>query len=232
MGAGFPEGSLKNRVAELLKSDNPKKILNEVTKYQARQVINPLFSFLYSSDPVMKWNSVIAMGAVVSRLADEDIESARVIMRRLMWNLNDESGGIGWGSPEAMGEILASSEILADEYASILLSYSRKDGNFQEHEFMQRGLLWGIGRFAEIRPDLVKDSISHLALYLESPDAVVRGHAARIIGLAGTNDNQAELAQLLDDDSEIQTYISQNIVNCRIKDLAGEALERLKARDI
>ncbi|MEA3417440.1 MAG: hypothetical protein U9R02_15080 [Thermodesulfobacteriota bacterium] len=53
------------------------------------------------------------MGVVVSNLADHDMESARVIMRRLIWNLNDESGGIGWGSPEAMGEIMARNNRLA-----------------------------------------------------------------------------------------------------------------------
>jgi hypothetical protein len=46
------------------------------------------------------------MGEVMAHLADKDMESARVIMRRLMWSLNDESGGIGWGAPEAMGEIV------------------------------------------------------------------------------------------------------------------------------
>lgn len=25
------------------------------------------------------------------------MDSARIVMRRLMWSLNDESGGIGWG---------------------------------------------------------------------------------------------------------------------------------------
>jgi hypothetical protein len=58
-------------------------------------VINTLFSFLYNSDPAIKWNAATAMGAAVARLAHEDTESARVIIRRLMWNLNDESGGIG-----------------------------------------------------------------------------------------------------------------------------------------
>ena len=75
-------------------------------------------------------------------------------MRRLMWNLNDESGGIGWRArPEAMGEIVARSERLADEYGHILISYLDPDGNYLEHPLLQRGLLWGIGRFAHARPE-------------------------------------------------------------------------------
>lgn len=95
------------------------------------------------------------MGAFVANLADEDIESARVIVRRLMWQLNDESGGIGWGAPEVMGEILARHEGLAGEYANILTSHIKEDGNSLEHEPLQRDALWGVARLAQVRPDLV-----------------------------------------------------------------------------
>ena len=123
------------------------------------------------------------MGHVVSQLADRDLEAARVIMRRLMWNLNDESGGIGWGSPEAMGEILAAHSGLAHEYVHILLSYAREDGNYIEHEALQRGLLWGIGRLSERRPELVRGAAVFLLPYLASQDGMIRGLSARIMGL-------------------------------------------------
>jgi len=48
-----------------------------------------------------------------------------------------------------MGEILAAHNGLAQEYAHILLSYAREEGNYLELEALQRGLLWGIGRLAE-----------------------------------------------------------------------------------
>ncbi|HID31456.1 MAG TPA: HEAT repeat domain-containing protein, partial [Desulfobacterales bacterium] len=117
------------------------------------------------------------MGAVVANLAEKDMESARVVMRRLMWSLNDESGGIGWGAPEAMGEIIASHEGLAKEYVSVLISYVREDGNFLEYEALQRGAIWGVGRVAQARPELVQNAVPHLVLFLESPDAAVRGLA-------------------------------------------------------
>ncbi len=93
----------------------------------------------------------------MANFAEEDMESARVIMRRLMWSLNDESGGIGWGSPEAMGEIIASHDGLAKEYAHVLISYVWEEGNFLEYEPLQRG------------------AGPHLLPYLESTDAAVRG---------------------------------------------------------
>ena len=219
--------ALKPKLFELLKAPNFDPALEKILQIPAFQVINSLFSFLYNENPETKWNAVTAMGAMVSKLAQEDMESAREVVRRLMWNLNDESGGIGWGSPEAMGEILASQEGLAMEYSPILLSYARENGNFQELETMQRGVLWGIGRLAQIRPGLLKDASQHIIPYLKSPDATVRGLAAWITGLLGAEDARQSLEQLLEDENPIRIYLDRSLVECRVKELAVEALKRL-----
>ncbi|MCD6297594.1 MAG: HEAT repeat domain-containing protein [Deltaproteobacteria bacterium] len=221
--------ALKKRVLELLKSANFEKELESLSCLPARQVINPLFSFLYNLDEQIRWRAVIAMGVVVAKLADEDMESARVVMRRLMWNLNDESGGIGWGSPEAMGEILACHKTLAEEYSRVLVSYAREDGNFQEHELMQRGVLWAIGRLSQVRPEQVKDAGPYIMPYLESPDAVVRGLAAWIMGLLGVKEARPGLENVMDDEGEVQMYLERRFVKRRVKELAREALARLMA---
>ncbi|MFC1869605.1 DVU0298 family protein, partial [Thermodesulfobacteriota bacterium] len=108
---------IKKKVIELLKLPSVLPALEELSRIPDRLAVNSLFSFLYSEDPLIKWNAVTSMGAIVSKLAHEDMEAARVVIRRLMWNLNDESGGIGWGSPEAIGEILSSHKALAEEYS-------------------------------------------------------------------------------------------------------------------
>jgi hypothetical protein len=215
----------KRKVGQILQSGDDDLIIRILSDLPGRKVVNPLLSFLLSTDQVIKWSAVNAIGVVVARMADTDMESARVIMRRLMWNLNDESGGIGWGSPEAMGEILASHEGLAKEYAHILISYGRKDGNYLEHQLLQRGLLWGIGRLAQGRPGLIADSSSYIMPYMESEDAVVRGLACWIMGLICEKDAQRILGHLADDTSEIQIYINRKMINCRVMDMAKNALE-------
>ncbi|UCE53561.1 MAG: hypothetical protein JSV31_30715, partial [Desulfobacterales bacterium] len=147
---------LKRKISELLRRDDVEKSIAEICRLPARQVVNPLFQLLCSVDEKIKWNSVTAMGAVVSSLAEQDLESARVVIRRCMWNLNDESGGIGWGCPEAMGEAMARNQKLAEEYWCILLAYIQPDGNFLEHEILQRGALWGVGRLAHTQPKLLE----------------------------------------------------------------------------
>ena len=215
---------VKRKVLEIIKSDDLDQVLGELCRLPSRQVINALFSFLCSTEEEVKWRAVTAMGAVVTNLADEDIESARVIVRRLMWQLNDESGGIGWGAPEAIGEILACHEGLAGEYANILTSYIREDGNFLEHEPLQRGALWGLARVAQVRPDLVQDAKSYLIHRLGSTDATVRGLAALTLGLLGAEEARLELEDLSADDTEVHLYVDRQIGVRRVSELAEQAL--------
>jgi hypothetical protein len=130
---------LKQYLQTRMQAENFNDTLLAILDLPARKVVNPLISFFCSRDAILRWRSVSALGAVVARLADENRESARVVMRRLMWSLNDESGGIGWGAPEAMGEITARHAGMAGEYGHILLSYLAEDGNYLEHEVLQRG---------------------------------------------------------------------------------------------
>ncbi len=211
---------LKKNILELLKDERFEKNLEKICQLPARQVVNPLFSLFYSTDERLKWRAITAMGAVVSHLAERDLESARVVMRRLMWNLNDESGGIGWGSAEAMGEIMARSSRLADEYAHILISYIDKDGNYLEHEPMQRGVLWGIGRLALERPDLVRSAAQSIIPHLKSQGATIRGLAAWVMGMLGMEESCSDLAHLTTDETELQIFIDCRFLKCRVKDLA------------
>lgn len=214
----------KRKVLEILKSDDLDRVLDELARLPARRVINYLFPLLCSGDERIKWRAVTAMGAVVANLADEDIESARVIVRRLMWQLNDESGGIGWGAPEAIGEILACHEGLAGEYANILTSYIKEDGNFLEHEPLQRGALWGVARLAQVRPRLVQDAKSYLVQPLGSTDATVRGLAALALGLLGAEEARLQLEDLCADDTEFRLYLNRKMGVRRVSELAEKAL--------
>jgi hypothetical protein len=213
---------------EILKSDNLDQVLDELCRLPARQVVNSLFSFLCSSDEQTKWRAVTAMGTVVANLAHEDIESARMIIRRLMWSLNDESGGIGWGAPEAMGEILACHEQLAREYANILTSYIKEDENFLEHEPLQKGAMWGVARLAQVRPHLIQDTKSYLIQRLDSSDARVKGLAALTLGLLGAEEVRLQLEGLSRDDTEIHLYLDRKMGVRRVCELAELALATMR----
>ncbi len=215
---------LKKKILDFLGQENFNAGLDKICEMPEKQSINPLFSFLLNSDPLIKWRSVTAMGVVVSQLADKEFEAARIIMRRLMWNLNDESGGIGWGSPEAMGEILAVQGALADEYHKILFSYLDFEGNYLEHEILQRGVLWGIGRFAHARPQLAKSVLRLLIPLLDSRDDYIRGLAAWTCGLYVHIPDDDRLSRLAQDDTLITFYTNHHLKEISISSLVKQQL--------
>jgi hypothetical protein len=218
-------GGLRSRVDALLQSDDLDERLSGWSEFPPRQVINPLISFLCcSDDQLKKWRAVEAIGYVMSRMADENMESARILMRRLIWSLNDESGGIGWGSAEAMGEIMAVHERLADEYYRILVSYIREDGNRLENDLLERGVLWGIGRLAQSRPHLLQDTANHILPFLDSQDSVHRGLAAWTLSFLKFESARRKLEALLEDQAEVIVYEFGKLNRYRVGDLAGRAL--------
>lgn len=170
--------AMRNHLERILAGSDFDAVLNEISRMPARRAVSPVIGLFCHREALVRWRAVSAFGVIAAGLADRDMESARVVMRRLMWTLNDESGGIGWGAPEAMGEAAARHARIADEYGRILLSYVREDCNFLEHQMLQRGLLWGIGRLAHSRADAAAAAGPFLVPFLESGDPYHRGFAA------------------------------------------------------
>lgn len=216
---------LKARIGHLLEQADFSAALATIRQIPGRQAVNPLFSLLYSVEETIRWRAVTAMGVVVCRMADSAMESARVVMRRLMWNLNDESGGIGWGSPEAMGEITAGHAGLADEFACILTSYIDPAGNFLEHERLQRGVLWGVGRLAHARAQLVKAAGAHLPAFFDSPDPYLRGTAIWAAGPILDKQLRSLVQDRLTDHARLRLYRRRVIGETTVGELAREALK-------
>lgn len=153
--------NFKREVLKFLEQDDFENQLKNIHNFPPMKVVNALLSFLVTTNQTIKKHTVTAMGEVVSRIAEEDIESARIIMRRLMLSVTEESGGIGWNTPEAMGEIMARSEQLANEYHKILISYTLGGGNELDFEGLQKSVIAGLKRLAEVHPHLVKE-VMHL----------------------------------------------------------------------
>lgn len=192
------------------------------------RVISSLMSGLYHTDEQVKWHTVTVFGQVMAGIARTDMEAARVIMRRILWNLNEESGGIGWGMPEAMGEIMAVNRQLAEEYAHMLVSYMREE-NFLELPALQHGLLWGVGRLAMVWPELLlkNDADGYMTLFLESPDEVVLGLASRNFGILRIKEAAYHIRGFVDIGQPVRLYEDRRIVATTVGALARQALARI-----
>ncbi len=196
-----------------------------------QQAISPLFSGLCSTDVSVRWRSITAFGSVVSAMAAKTPEKARVVMRRFIWSLNDESGGIGWGAPEAMAEIMAVSPIMAAEYHNHLLAYIHEDhcrpDCFLEHAPLRRGAVWGVGRLSQVRPDLTRSSAEDLLCALNDCDPVIRGFAAWTVGILQLSHAATLLEAMSSDQTSMEIYRDRVLIQTTPATLAGEALLRI-----
>ena len=219
----------KRRIASLLKSLDINAVIEELRQLPAAKVINPLIGALCSTNETVRWHAITALGPVMADLAEQDMEAARVVIRRFMWSLNDESGGIGWGVPEAMGEVLSCHDDLAEEYTHILVAYMREDGFYLELEPLQRGLMWGLARLAGVKPELLKarNAIVYLLPYLNSSDSSVRGLAAWGLGLLQAQEAIPGLKGLVSDTSRVTYFQDRTFVSDTVGGLAEKALANI-----
>ncbi len=170
---------MKKKIPLLLDKRDIEPVLPELLQYPAQKLLGALYTALLSPQKLIKWHAVTAVGATVNRLAETDMEQARVVMRRFMWTLNDESGGIGWGSPECMGEIMARRQDLGLEYSRILFSYLAQgdtgSDNYLEYLPLRRGAFWGLARLAQGDPALSREGVSQVqkALKQESDPEIL-----------------------------------------------------------
>ena len=171
--------STKQQLKQYLQSPQWRDHLEEIAAGGASHV-GPLFSFLLLGPQTMH-RAAVALGLTTARLAEREPEAARNIIRRFMWHMNEESGNIGWGIPEAFGESLAASPALAKDFHRVLASYLidlGRDDNYCDNDLLRRSCYWAVGRLAQARPELCAGARPWLRKGLEDNDVICRGMAA------------------------------------------------------
>jgi hypothetical protein len=126
-----------------------------------------------------------------------------------------------------MAEVMANDERLANEYGCILISYIQPACNYLEHEILQRGVLWAIGRLAHSRPQHTRTIGGYLLPYMKSGDPILRGLAAWAAGPAGDTETIPRLNELADDPCELMIYRNGKFDYYTVGQLAQEALSQI-----
>ncbi len=235
MAAGLSSRQLKRQVRQALATDEWRQRLDELAglvgqKGTTRQhLITALLAALSSGQIQVRWRAVFVLGRVVAAIAESDPEAAREVMRRLVWGLNEESGAVAWGAPEALGEIMAGSPALADEFANLLTAYVSNCDMALDFAPLRAGAVWGLGRLAQARPELMRERSAEeplLALSQES-DPQVRGLAAWGLGWLGGERAAERLAELAPDEAMLELFDQGDLQSISVGQIAKEALERL-----
>jgi rubredoxin len=227
----------KEKVKSLLARDDYAGLV-ELAEGHGGKTGNILISLAAELDEITRWRAIKGLGLVTARLYRIDPEQARRVLRQLIWNLNEESGGIGWGMPEAFGEILARQPDLAREYACILTGYLVNPENCLDHEPLQQGLVWALGRVKEFAPEDRESIKRALFTLLKQAQGGLRTMTVWTLGELGA----WEALPLLDDlptgeqmitvmtGDEVKTIAFSEVVDRtkkRLRDLHEKEVEKL-----
>ena len=207
---------LKEKVIFLLRERKLEELAGLVAG--KRSNLRYLNRLLYDLDDLLRWRAVEGMGAVADRLAGEDPEAVRIILRTLLWTINEESGGIGWSAPECIGEIIYRRPEMFGEFASIVLSFAGE-------QMLRRGVVWAAGRIAQARPELVREAVPGFTAFLDDPDPVVRGYTLRFLSIMGEKPDFERHRHLLADRSVVPVYENGALKEATVAGLAAGLLK-------
>jgi methylated-DNA-[protein]-cysteine S-methyltransferase len=146
--------------------------LVDAARQRIGRVLRHLTSRLYTEDYAEKMRVVRALGAVFASADAVDRRRAVDTLRRFFWALNDESGAVPYGMPEAIGEILAVRPDHQAEFLPVLCSMLTHEDMVQTGP-IEQGVIWALGRVgppvAEISPQAVQ-GLAHTARHHDDPE--------------------------------------------------------------
>ncbi len=181
-----------------------------------------LISCLFDETELICFRAAEALGVVCAIEAGRGLNKVRRVIRHLLWLMNDESGGVCWYAPEAIGEILVNVPKLRDKFIPILCSF------IQEEPFEQ-GVHRAMYRMSKLDPDMLPDMPVELIESLDDPDPVIRGCACEIVGTLQIYAAEDKVKSLLYDNTEYKLYDfeSREFVHKSVGSAATDALVAL-----
>ena len=194
---------MKKRLRELLRHRDFDELL--VMVGQKRRLLGTLIPFTFHPDPLVGWRAVEAMGVAACRIAEDDPDYVREHLRRLVWLLNDEPGGVCWRAPEAIAEIIRDRPELFSDFIPmvvfLILNLAEED-----LDHFRPGILWAIGRLGGVAGDHVPAALPAITSALDHTDPQVRGMAVWCLGQVGQAKHLAGRLDLLSDEGLVDLY--------------------------
>jgi len=148
--------------------------LRRVAQAQPAKTLRYLVGRLYTAEEGSRQKVIQALGEVTREPGVFSEEKTRGLLRRFFWWLNDESGAVPFGIPEAIGVVLAARPELQQEFLPLICSMAHHPDLLQAGP-IERGVFWALGHIgrpaALCSPEAVK-AVAYAAQ--QHPDAQTR----------------------------------------------------------
>lgn len=222
------ERKRKKLLKKTLSQDDWRDRFREIIDKDDPGIYAGLMSLLCDSDALVKRRAAVAFGDLSEKYNRKEPEKTRNLLRRFVWQLTEESGGIAWGVPEAMCEVLSRDEKLAESYVDIVFSYAVEDDagldNYLEFDEFRSGVFWGLTRLAENFPKLITERADIVGKAVRSEtDPEILAYLCIICERAGIKLETFLRETCLHIDEEVDLYLEDKIVNLSVSDLARKA---------
>lgn len=177
---------------------------------------------LYETNENLIWTTIEVIARLMEKWWKEgEEENVREYIRNLFWSLNDESGGIGWNSPQTIAEIIVRIPELIEPYGSMIV-----DRTMGESLLVNNGL-WAMGRLGnrlEGKLTLFENSILK-TLKSDSPKTL--GLAAWAMGEVGFTPALSPLENLKDRKESISICVEGDFHDKTVGEWAREAIDKI-----
>lgn len=217
---------LKTKILEVLAGENFKEEIALLITVYSSKMITPLFSASYNPSKEIRWHAVSSFGYLTKYLAENNPTKIREIMRRCIWMLTEESGGIPWNAPAIMGEIIANNREAAQVFSSILFSYVYEPGegpeNFLDNLQLRISSYWGIFRLSQILPEFVIENEKIIMQRLErenNPEALVL--LCLTVANVGLGERLTKMESLTSDARRVELYINEEFKILSLREVLG-----------
>jgi hypothetical protein len=189
-----------------------------------RTILSMLVRLAYDKTSLIGWRAITAIGIVSSLFVNNNYAFLRDTVRKLLWSLSDESGGIGWSSPEILGEIVsADPKKFYDIVPLIAEVYDIEEKVFRP------GILYALGKIAGVEPALVLPYKNIVVSGLSSSDPLARMYALDLAAKLKEHLPHAEVValasiirELTKDNAEVWIYANGGFCGLSIADKAVE----------
>lgn len=177
---------------------------------------------LYEIDERIRWSAIEAAAKLMKRWWQlKQQEKVRDFIRNLFWSMSDESGGIGWSSPQTIAETIVNIPEILDPYGSMMIAYS-----IEEPPLMKGGL-WGIGRMGKMISNSMEFFQKKILAVFQTEDTEILGLASWAMGEVVFKPSLSYLDNLRERNETVRIYIAGDFNEKPLGQWAEEAVNKI-----
>lgn len=225
MNANLTQVEMKRAMVAALEANDLEAV--RPIALQSRKALSVLIRLAYDKTTLTGWRAIKAIGFVSSLYMNNNYDFLRDTIRKLLWSLSDESGGIGWSAPEILGEIVsADPHKLSDIIPLIAEVYDI------EEKIFRPGVLYALLKIADASPECVLPFQEIIIKGLSDQDPLSKIYSLELIEtlkdkISSTHldDLRTRIKGLVKDSSEAWVYQNDGFVGFVVGDKATDILK-------